>query len=83
MTDHIQENSESDINLLDLLTAIGQEKWTLIVVTVLAALMGVVISLTTPATYVSRTSFIPSLQSGGNSCGWDWYNSENDRATAS
>ena len=58
MTDHIQENTESDINLLDLLIALGQEKWTLIVVTFLAAITGVVMSLITPATYVSRTSIM-------------------------
>jgi tyrosine-protein kinase Etk/Wzc len=65
MSDHIQENTEQDINLLDLLIALGQEKWILIVVTALAALTGVVISLNTPATYVSRTSIMPSQQSGG------------------
>ena len=41
MSEHIQENTEPDINLLDLLIALGQEKWTLIVVTFLAALAGV------------------------------------------
>ena len=65
MSDHIQENSEPDINLLDLLIALGQEKWTLILVTIFAALTGVMVSLTTPATYVSRTSIMPSQQSGG------------------
>ena len=69
MSDHIQENTEPDINLLDLLIALGQEKWTLIVVTVLAALTGVVVSLITPATYVSRTSIMPSQQSGGGGGG--------------
>ena len=69
MSDHIQENTEPDINLLDLLIALGQEKWTLIVVTFLAALTGVVVSLTTPATYVSRTSIMPSQQSGGGGGG--------------
>ena len=69
MTDHIQENTEPDINLLDLLIALGQEKWTLIVVTVLAAITGVVVSLITPATYVSRTSIMPSQQSGGGGGG--------------
>ena len=69
MTDHIQENTESDINLLDLLIALGQEKWTLVVVTVLAALIGIVVSLTTPATYVSRTSIMSSQQSGGGGGG--------------
>ena len=65
MSDHIQDNTEPDINLLDLLIALGQEKWTLMVVTFLAALTGVVVSLTTPATYVSRTSILPSQQLGG------------------
>jgi tyrosine-protein kinase Etk/Wzc len=65
MTDHIQENTEPDINLLDLLIALGQEKWTLVVITVLAALTGIVVSLNTPATYVSRTSIMPSQQSSG------------------
>jgi uncharacterized protein involved in exopolysaccharide biosynthesis len=65
MSDHIQENTEPDINLLDLLIALGQEKWTLIVVTFLAAVTGVLVSLITPATYVSRTTIMPSQQSGG------------------
>ena len=69
MSDHIQENTEPDINLLDLLIALGQEKWTLIVVTFLAALTGVVVSLTTPATYISRTSIMPQQQSGGGGGG--------------
>ena len=63
MSDNIQENTELEINPLDLLIALGQEKWTLIVVTFLAGLTGVVVSLTTPATYVARTSFMPSQQS--------------------
>ena len=65
MNDHIQENITQDINLLDLLIALGQEKWTLIVVTVLAALTGIIVSLVTPATYVSRASIMPSQQSNG------------------
>jgi tyrosine-protein kinase Etk/Wzc len=69
MSDHIQENTEPDINLLDLLIALGQEKWTLIVVTLLAAIYGVVVSLVTPATYVSRTSIMPLQQSGGGGSG--------------
>jgi len=65
MNDPIQENTQPDINLLDLLIALGQEKWTLIVVTFLAALTGVVVSLITPASYVTRTSIMPSQQSTG------------------
>jgi tyrosine-protein kinase Etk/Wzc len=69
MNDHIQEHTEPDINLVDLLMALGQEKWTLIIVTFLGALTGVVVSLITPATYVSRTSIMPSQQSGGGGGG--------------
>ena len=69
MSDHIQENTEPDINLLDLLIALGQEKWTLIVVTVLAALTGIVVSLVTPATFVSRAIIMPSQQTGGGGGG--------------
>ena len=69
MSEHIQENTEPDINLLDLFIALGQEKWTLIVVTLLVALSGVVVSLTTPATYASRTSIMPSQQTAGGGGG--------------
>lgn len=69
MSDHIQENTEPDINLLDLLIALGQEKWTLIVVTVLAAITGIIVSLVTPATFVSRASIMPSQQTGGGGGG--------------
>jgi tyrosine-protein kinase Etk/Wzc len=69
MSDHIQENTEPDINLLDLLIALGQEKWTLILVTVLAALTGIVVSIITPVTFVSRASIMPSQQSGGGGVG--------------
>jgi len=69
MTDHIQENTEPEINLIDLLIALGHEKLTLIVFTLLAALTGVVVSLTTAPTYVSRASIMPSQQSGGSGGG--------------
>jgi uncharacterized protein involved in exopolysaccharide biosynthesis len=59
--------AESEINLLDVLIALGQEKLTVIGVTVLAAIAGVVIGLITPPTYVARTSIMPSQQGGGAS----------------
>lgn len=59
-------NSEPDINLIDLLIALGQEKMTLIVTTVLAAITGVIVSLVMPATFASRTIIMPSLQSSGS-----------------
>jgi len=69
MGDHIQENTEPEINLIDLLIALGHEKLTLIVVTLLAALTGVVVSLNTAPTYVSRASIMPSQQSGSSGGG--------------
>jgi len=59
--------AESEINLLDVLTALGQEKLTVIVVTLLAAISGVVISLITPPTYVAQTSIMPAQQTVGAS----------------
>lgn len=58
--------AESEINLLDVLIALGQEKLTVIVVTVLAAIAGVVISLITPPTYLARTSIMPAQQGGAS-----------------
>ncbi len=58
---------ESEINLLDVLIALGQEKLTVTVVTLLAAIAGVVISLITPPTYMARTSIMPAQQGGGAS----------------
>jgi len=59
--------AEPELNLLDVLIALGQEKFTVIIVTLLAAIAGVVISLITPPTYKSRTSIMPAHQSGGAS----------------
>lgn len=66
MNYQIPENNELDYNLVDLFIGLGHEKWTLIVVTFLATLIGVYVSLTTPPTYVARTSIMPSQQSGGS-----------------
>lgn len=69
MSEYIQENAEPDINLLDLLITLGQEKWILLVVTIIAALCGIVVSLITPATYVARATILPSQQSVGSGGG--------------
>jgi tyrosine-protein kinase Etk/Wzc len=63
------QDDEPDINLLDLLIALGQEKLTLISVTFLAGLIGVVVSLITPETYISRTTIMANQQSGGSGSG--------------
>lgn len=59
------ESNEADINLIDLLIALGQEKMIIVLVTALAAAVGVVVSLITPASYVARTTVMTSQQSGG------------------
>jgi tyrosine-protein kinase Etk/Wzc len=61
------DESEAEINLLDVLIAIGQEKLTIIVATFLAAITGVVISLITPPTYVARASILPAQPTLGAS----------------
>ena len=58
--------AESEINLMDVLIAFGQEKFTVIAVTFLAAIAGVVISLYTPPTYLARTSIVLAQQGGAS-----------------
>jgi tyrosine-protein kinase Etk/Wzc len=58
--------AESEINLMHVLIAIGQEKFTVIAVTLLAAIAGIVISLNTPPTYVARTSIMLTQQGGAS-----------------
>jgi len=59
----VASNQVEDINLLDLLIALGQEKMIIFVVTAIALITGVITSLVTPATYVARTTIMPSQQS--------------------
>lgn len=59
------EEHPRDINLVDLLIALGQEKAIFIVVTVLAALVGVVVAMLTPPVYTARTTLMPAQQGGG------------------
>lgn len=56
-------NAEPDFNLIDVLIALGQEKIPLLVVTALATITGVIVSLITPPTYASRATIMPSQQS--------------------
>lgn len=67
VTAHAESAPEQapDINLVDLLIALGREKAIFIVVTVLAALIGVTVALTTPPTYTARTTLMPAQQGGG------------------
>ncbi len=58
--------SESDINLFDVFITLGREKLTVIVVTLLATVLGIVNSMVTPPTYVARTSILPAQQGGAS-----------------
>ena len=62
-----QLEEEKDINLLDVLTALGEEKLTFLVVIFLALLIGLFQSLTMTPVFVARTSFLPAQQAGANS----------------
>ena len=59
------EEHPRDINLVDLLIALGQEKAIFIVVMVLAALVGVAVAMLTPPVYTARTTLMPAQQGGG------------------
>jgi tyrosine-protein kinase Etk/Wzc len=62
-----QPEEEKDINLLDVLTALVEEKLTFFVVIFLALLIGLVQSLTMTPVFTARTSFLPAQQAGANS----------------
>ena len=62
-----QLEEEKDINLLDVLTALGEEKLTFFLAIFLATLIGIVQSLTMTPVFAARTSFLPAQQAGANS----------------
>lgn len=59
--------TQPDINLADLLIALGREKITWLGVSLLAALVGVVVSLLTTPVFVARSSILPAQQSNSTS----------------
>lgn len=56
--------ADSEISLLDILTALGEEKLTLLLVAGLFTLVGVVLSLLATPIYTSRTVIMPAQQGG-------------------
>lgn len=54
-----------EFRLIDVLTALGEEKLTWLTVTVLAGLVGVAVSLLTTPMYSARSVILPAQQSGG------------------
>jgi len=61
------DTAPADINMADLLIALGQEKITWLGVTLVAALVGVVMSLTATPVFVARSSILPAQQSASAS----------------
>jgi uncharacterized protein involved in exopolysaccharide biosynthesis len=66
-SDAPQDAPPPDINLADLLIALGQEKITWLSVTLMAALLGVVMSWLAQPVFVARSSILPAQQSGNTS----------------
>lgn len=66
-TDPILENDETvpEFRLIDVLTALGEEKLTWLMVTFLAGLVGVAVSLLTTPMYSARSVILPAQQGGG------------------
>ena len=62
-----QPEEEKDINLLDLLIALGEEKLTFLAVIIVAVLIGLAQSLTITPVFAARTLFLPAQQAGANS----------------
>jgi uncharacterized protein involved in exopolysaccharide biosynthesis len=54
--------TEESINLIDTLTVIGEEKWTIFWVTFVCTLVGLIISLAKPNIYTAKTTFLPPQQ---------------------
>lgn len=59
--------NDQDFGFLDLLTMLGEEKWTVLAVTFIAAVIGVVMSLVATPIFMSTAVIMPAQQSGGGS----------------
>jgi len=58
-------DADDEIRILDLLTALGQEKWVVLGLTFATTLVGVVISLVLPPIFSSTALVMPAQQGGG------------------
>jgi len=58
-------DTDDEIRILDLLTALGQEKWVVFGLTLAATVVGLVISLTLTPIFSSTALVIPAQQGGG------------------
>jgi hypothetical protein len=58
---------DQDFGFLDLLTMLGEEKWTVLAVTFIATVIGVVMSLVATPIFTSTAVIMPAQQGGGGS----------------
>jgi uncharacterized protein involved in exopolysaccharide biosynthesis len=58
---------DQDFGFLDLLTMLGEEKWTVLAVTVIGMVIGVVMSLVATPIFTSTAVIMPAQQGGGGS----------------
>jgi uncharacterized protein involved in exopolysaccharide biosynthesis len=62
-----EQDQDQDFGFLDLLTMLGEEKWTVLAVTVIGTVIGVVISLVVTPMFTSTAVIMPAQQGGGGS----------------
>jgi len=62
-----QPVDDQDFGFLDLLTMLGEEKWTVLAVTFIATVIGVVMSLVATPIFTSTAAIMPAQQGGGGS----------------
>jgi len=60
-------DADQDINLMDMLTALGEEKWRVLLMTLLAGLIGLAVALIIKPTFTAKTTLLPPQQSGSSS----------------
>jgi len=63
----VQPENDRDFGFLDLLTMLGEGKWTVLAVTFIATVIGVVMSLVATPIYTSTAVIMPPQQGGGGS----------------
>jgi capsular polysaccharide biosynthesis protein len=61
------QDQDQDFGFLDLLTMLGEEKWTVLAVTFIGTVIGVVMSLVATPIFTSTAVIMPAQQGGGGS----------------
>jgi tyrosine-protein kinase Etk/Wzc len=60
-----QAPAEQELSLIDLLIAVGEEKWTIITAAFIATAIGLAVALLLTPVYTARTTLLPPQQGGG------------------